>query len=361
MVSRLLFSNSVTPDVLKTVGSVKSGWKAPSNIAIVKYWGKRENQIPQNPSLSFSLTECFTETTAAFAYDDNGYGLLVNGDGNHPFCEKLNDFFGKVTPFFPFLAQARVEIETKNSFPHSVGIASSASAFASVALCLCHVEQQLLGNEGFGSSFLQKASYIARLGSGSASRSVFGGWQEWGHLAELPNSTNDFAIPVTPNIDPRFLGMRDAVLVVSTEPKELLSTQGHALMVDHPFADARYAEAKLCLNAILKTLRKGDFPKFFALCENEALTLHALMMSSKSSPIFLKPESLSIIAAIRNFRTTSGISVGFTIDAGPNIHLLYHEDNEVVVKAFVESVLKRYCEKEMVIYDRCGAGPERIL
>ena len=88
---------------------------------------------------------------------------------------------------------------------------------------------------------------------------------------------------------------------------------------------------------------------------------HALMMSSKSSPIFLKPESLSIIAAIRNFRTTSGISVGFTIDAGPNIHLLYHEDNEVVVKAFVESVLKRYCEKEMVIYDRCGAGPERIL
>lgn len=361
MISKMLFSNSVTPEILKAAGSVKSGWKAPSNIAIVKYWGKRENQIPQNPSLSFSLSECYTETRATFTHAENGFSLLVNGESSHPFSAKLTNFFGKVTTFFPFLAQARVELETKNSFPHSVGIASSASAFASVALCLCHAEQQLLGNEGFGSSFLQKASYIARLGSGSASRSVFGGWQVWGHLVELPNSTNDFAIPVTPNIDPRFLGMRDAVLVVSTKPKELLSTQGHALMVDHPFAEARYAEAKLCLNAILKTLRKGDFPKFFALCENEALTLHALMMSSKSSPIYLKPESLTIIEAIRGFRATSSLPVGFTIDAGPNIHLLYHEDNEVAVKAFVESELTRHCENGMVIYDRCGAGPERIL
>ena len=355
-----LFNKSLPADALKSIGSISTAWKAPSNIALVKYWGKRPNQIPQNPSLSFSLSACFTSTTLTISYSEDRQPIVVNGKKDHPFAPKLTTFFNTMVAYFPFLEKSAIAVNTENSFPHSVGIASSASAFASIALCLCEIEQRLMGNEGLGSAFLQKASFIARLGSGSASRSVYGAYQVWGYLPELPNSTNDYAIPVTPSINPMFLGLRDAVLVVSTEPKSLSSTNGHALMVDHPYADARYAEAKLSLNALLKSLRKGDMATFLMLCEQEALTLHGLIMSSRTSPVLLKPESLLLISKIREYRQTSGLQVGFTIDAGPNIHLLYHDSIAAQVEDFINAELKPLCENGLVIFDRCGSGPERI-
>jgi len=360
MNSDLHFISSLPVDALKTIGSITAAWKAPSNIALIKYWGKRPKQIPQNPSLSFSLSACYTATTLSISYSDVNKSILVNGEANHPFLPKLTSFFNEIVAYFPFVEKAAISITTENSFPHSVGIASSASAFASLALCLCEIEQRMLGNEGLGSAFLQKASFVARLGSGSAARSVYGGYQVWGYLPELPNSTNDYAIPVTPSVNPIFMGLRDAVLVVSTEPKSLSSSNGHALMVDHPYADARYAEAKLSLNALLKSLRKGDLGAFITLCEQEALTLHGLIMSSRTTPILLKPESLLLISKIREFRQRTGLPVGFTIDAGPNIHLLYHESNAAEVEAFVYAELKSLCEKGFVIFDHCGNGPERI-
>ena len=354
------FISPLPVDALKSVGSISAAWKAPSNIALIKYWGKKPKQIPQNPSLSFSLSACFTATTLSVSYSDVQKPILINGEENHPFLLKLTNFFKEIVPYFPFVEKAAISVTTKNSFPHSVGIASSASSFASLALCLCEIEQRLMGNEGLGSAFLQKASFVARLGSGSASRSVFGGYQVWGYLPELPNSTNDFALPVTPNVDSFFLGMRDAILVVSSQPKLISSSDGHALMVDHPYADSRYAEAKLSLNALLKSLRKGDVLSFIQLCEQEALTLHGLIMSSRNSPVLLLPESLSLISKIREFRKKTGLPVGFTVDAGPNIHLLYHDSVASEVEAFINAELKPICENGMVIFDRCGSGPERI-
>ena len=354
------FISSLPVEALKSIGSISASWKAPSNIALIKYWGKRPKQIPQNPSLSFSLSACYTTTALSVSYSEVRKPILINGEENHPFLPKLTSFFNEIVAYFPFIKKAAISVITENSFPHSVGIASSASSFASLALCLCEIEQRMLGNEGLGSAFLQKASFVARIGSGSASRSVYGGYQVWGYLPELPNSTNDYAIPVTPSIDPKFLGLRDAVLVVSTQPKSLSSSSGHALMVDHPYADARYAEAKLSLNAMLKSLRKGDLGAFISLCEQEALTLHGLIMSSRTTPILLKPESLLLITKIREFRQKSGLSVGFTIDAGPNIHLLYLDSNASEVEAFVNADLKPLCENGYVIFDRCGSGPERI-
>ncbi len=352
--------SSLPVDALKPFGSISAAWKAPSNIALIKYWGKRPKQIPQNPSLSFSLSACYTATTLSLIYSEVRKPIVVNGDENHPFMPKLTNFFNDIEINFPFLAKASISVITENSFPHSVGIASSASSFASLALCLCEIEQRLIGNEGFGSDFLQKASSVARIGSGSASRSVYGGYQVWGYLAELPNSTNDYAIPVTPSIDPKFLGLRDAVLVVSTKPKSLSSSNGHALMVDHPYAEARYAEAKLSLNALLKALKKGDLSAFINLCEQEALTLHGLIMSSRTTPMLLAPESLLMITKIREFRQQTGLPVGFTIDAGPNIHLLYLESHAPEVESFVNAELKALCENGYVIFDKCGTGPERI-
>ncbi len=354
------YNSLLSPDSLQSVGTIAAAWKAPSNIALIKYWGKRKKQIPQNPSLSFSLSACYTSTTLTMSYSDSRKPIVVNGEKEHPFVPKLVAFFNEMVAYFPFIEKSAIAVETENSFPHSVGIASSASAFASLALCLCEIEQRLLGNEGLGNAFLQKASFMARLGSGSASRSVFGAYQVWGYLPELPNSTDDYAIPVTPLVDPVFLGLRDAVLVVSTEPKSLSSTKGHALMVDHPYAEARYAEAKLSLNALLKTLRKGDLDSFYRLCEHEALTLHGLIISSNTSPILLVPESLLLIAKIREFRQKSGLKLGFTIDAGPNIHLLYHDSVAVEVEKFIDAELKPICENGLVIFDRCGSGSERI-
>ncbi|KAF5075537.1 hypothetical protein DSECCO2_169640 [anaerobic digester metagenome] len=352
--------NAVGTEQLKSAGSeFKSGWKAPSNIAIVKYWGKKDGQIPQNPSLSFSLNGCYTQTQLEVKYSPKGFSLTINPEGKE-FAPRIEQFLRNVEPLFPFLANVEAKVTTANSFPHSVGIASSASGFASLALCLCHIEEQIKGNLGFGSPFLRKASYVARLGSGSASRSVFGGWQEWGYLPELPNSTNEYALSLSPIVDPKFFEMRDAILVVSTSPKVLSSTQGHALMANHPFADARYAEARINLNAILKALRKGDLKRFYDIAESEAMTLHGLIMSSKNQPMLLKPQSLQIIERIKAFRTEKGINIGFTIDAGPNIHLLYTSDVAQIVEAFVNEQLKPLCENQKVIFDSCGKGPELV-
>jgi len=131
-------------------------------------------------------------------------------------------------------------------------------------------------------------------------------------------------------------------------------------MVDHPYAEARYAEAKLSLNALLKALKKGDLSAFINLCEQEALTLHGLIMSSRTTPMLLAPESLLMITKIRKFRQQTGLPVGFTIDAGPNIHLLYLDSHAPEVESFVNAELKALCENGYVIFDKCGNGPERI-
>jgi diphosphomevalonate decarboxylase len=160
-------------------------WKSPSNIAIVKYWGKYGQQLPRNPSISFTLQNAFTDTLLQYfpkTGKSEGITLKFNFEGapKPAFEKKINDLLESLLPIFPFIQQLQLHIHSTNSFPHSAGIASSASSMSALALCLCSLEQTLFGTLSNKDAFLQKASFVARLGSGSACRSVFPLAARWG-------------------------------------------------------------------------------------------------------------------------------------------------------------------------------------
>jgi diphosphomevalonate decarboxylase len=338
-------------------------WQSPSNIALVKYWGKTGRQLPVNSSLSITLSKAFTETSlTALPRKTKGsvdLDFWFEGTQNAAFGERMTKYLQSVTDIFPWLAQVNLKLETHNTFPHSAGIASSASAFSALALCLCSLDTELNGIMLDETEFRQKASYVARLGSGSACRSVFPGFTVWGKSKALTGSSDLLAVPVT-EFHPVFSTLRDSILLVNKKEKAVSSTEGHKRMIGHPFAEARIKQATKNTADLLEALKSGDKKTFIRIVENEALTLHALMMTSDEGFMLMYPETVRIINRIQEIRKETGLDICFTLDAGPNVHLLYFEDQiEQVNKLIVEDLLKNN-EQNMRIDDFYGKGPVKI-
>jgi diphosphomevalonate decarboxylase len=248
----------------------------------------------------------------------------------------------------------------REHFPHSAGIASSAAAFSALSLCICHMEQHLDGGDPYDVSpgFIEKASFMARLGSGSACRSLEGGFVVWGETPLVPGSAWEAGIRLPEkDADPKFFTLRDAILIVDDSEKEVSSSAGHALMQRHAYRSGRIEQAASNMEKMLTAIRKGDEALFFRVLENEALGLHGLMMSSDPGYVLMRPATLQALERIRNFRKRSGLSLGFTMDAGPNIHLIYFDRDAETVRAFIEDELALLCSRGRWIDDGIGTGP----
>ncbi len=344
-------------------GSIK--WKSPSNLAIVKYWGKYGDQLPQNPSLSLTLETSFTQTTLHYApRKEAGQGisleLYFEGTRQEAFERRVKAYFEKILPIFPFLRQLDLKIETVNSFPHSAGIASSASAMSALALCCCTLEDEFFGTLEEDEAFDRKASYVARLGSGSACRSIYPYMALWGKTGEVPGSSNHYAIPMADAIHPVFQSIHDDILLLETKEKKVSSSAGHGLMQNHPFAEARFQHARKNLHELLGALRSGDLETFGKIAEAEALMLHSLMMSAARPYILMAPHTLTAIERIQAYRAETGQPVYFSLDAGPNVHVLYPESIIHQVRPFVDEQLAPLCEKGTYLQDWAGEGPEQL-
>jgi len=340
-------------------------WQSPSNIALVKYWGKYNNQKPMNPSLSIGLQNAVSITKFEYGpkQDCNEICLsyFFNNYRNVDFEKRVKKYFDSLSPYFPFLSLFDIRINSNNTFPHSAGIASSASAFASIALCICSMEKELFGTLMDETDFYRKASFIARLGSGSASRSVFGGLVLWGWDEKYPDSTDEYAIPLNEICRNSFINeIRDAILIVDSGKKKISSSDGHNLMNDHPWAGARYHQARSNMIDILNAIEKNDLELFVKILESEALSLHALMLSSDPGYISVNQNTIEIINKVREFRHSYKILVGFTLDAGPNVHLIYPEANKQEVEDFIRNHLLDHCENGSCLYDQSGKGPIRL-
>ena len=339
-------------------------WQAPSNIALVKYWGKKEKQLPANPSLSFTLKTSVTTTRLTYRRrktpdDAFSFEVMLDKEPKEDFRPKIRTFFDRAFPYLPFLKDFHFTIETTNSFPHSSGIASSASGLAALALCLTDLEKQWVPdmNEVF---FNRKASFLARLGSGSAGRSIQGPLMQWGRHPDIEGSSDLYAIPYPLKVHDIFQGYRDTILLVDRGRKPVSSTLGHDLMKGHPFASARYTQAMDHLNAVEGVLASGDLDEFTAIVEQEALSLHAMMMTSRPYFILMRPHTLNIIQRVWAYRESSGLPLCFTLDAGANVHLLYPEDVREAVEAFIKESLVEYCEKGQYICDQIGFGAKKM-
>ena len=332
-------------------------WQSPSNIALVKYWGKKGRQLPQNPSISFTLKNCKTETSVSFEKSDR-FALQFRFDGkeNGEFQTKISDFIHANMESFPFLRKMELHVDSHNTFPHSSGIASSASSMSALVMCLLDIERTIKGENDID---LQKASCLSRLASGSACRSLFPRMALWGETPAAEGSSDLYAISLQNEIAPVFKDFHDSILIVSDAKKAVSSRAGHALMNGNPYAESRYAVAKNNIENLLKALKTGDLETFIQITESEAMQLHALMMCSNPSFILMKPNTLRIINTLFEFRKETDIPVCFTLDAGPNVHILYPDQHAEMVERFIMDELEQYCVEGQWIPDQVGEGASK--
>ena len=362
-----------TPNLTLEKGSITC--QAPSNIALVKYWGKKDIQIPQNTSISFTLSHCKTTTTLNYVAKANtsstfDFEVYLDGQRQKDFEPKIAKFFERISTYVPFLKQYIFKIETSNSFPHSSGIASSASGLSALALCLTKLESKLIASAQVEQNnfedtkisskftdeyFAEKTSFLARLGSGSAARSTEGPMMIWGRHNQIEASSNLFAVKHD-DIHSVFKDYQDTILLIDKGEKQVSSTVGHDLMHNHPFAKQRFEQAQDNMVSLLKVLKNGDLNTFITIVESEALTLHAMMMTSHPYFVLMKPNTLQIINKIWAFRKATNLNLCFTLDAGANVHLLYPKNESEQTLKFIKEQLATYCINKEYLIDSVGDG-----
>lgn len=344
----------------ETSAELKASWQSPSNIALVKYWGKKGDQLPANPSISFTLDEAVTRTSVKLGAAKSNKGISLDfrfeGQRQEDFGKKLEIYLEKAATNFPWLHEYHLEIESSNTFPHSSGIASSASAYSALALCLCDLHEAITGRPL--EDFYQHASYWARIGSGSACRSVYGGYNLWGKTADWSKSSDEFAVRIPDSeIHSVFQDFSDTILIIEQGKKAVSSSQGHGLLKSHPFAEGRYRLGFEHTGRLLQVLKQGEMADFIQIVEAEALMLHALMMTSPTPFILMKPNTLKVLQKIWDYRIQTGHNVMFTLDAGANVHLLSPASESIQTLAFVQNELVGYCENGQYFCNQIGAGP----
>ena len=291
--------------------------QASPNIAFIKYWGNRDNtlRLPSNGSISMNLDSLYTKTTVSFQpslpYDE----LIING---HETTGKGLDRISHILDIIRGMTNIteHAEVISENNFPSGAGIASSASAFAALALA---------GSKAAGLKLNEKKlSRLARRGSGSAARSIPGGFVEW----QAGTSDEDsFAFSIAPT---NHWELVDCIAIVTASHKKTGSTEGHSVAWTSPLQAARVADAprrlEICRNAILNC----DFNTFASIVELDSDMMHAVMMTSTPSLHYWKPESIRVMNAVRQWRS-EGIPVCYTIDAGANVHVLCLEAEAHVI------------------------------
>lgn len=356
----MLAQSFIPTTTYKQLEAGSISYQSPSNIALVKYWGKHGEQLPQNPSISFTLSNCHTRTTISYQKSNAlSFQVFLDGKRAEGFEPKIATFFERIKKYVPFIKGYQFTIETTNSFPHSSGIASSASGMSALSLCMMDMEQQL-APELTPDYITQKTSFLSRLGSGSACRSLEGPLVVWGTHKEIANSSDLFGTRFLGEVHKVFEEYQDSILLVDKGEKQVSSTVGHGLMHGHAFAKARFSQAHENLSTLITVFKEGNLTEFIKIVESEALTLHAMMMTSHPYFILMKPNTLEIINAIWEYREETGSKVCFTLDAGANVHMLYPKNEKENVQKFIHNKLSVFCQNGQYIHDHAGLGAKKL-
>ncbi len=294
------------------------------NIAFIKYWGncEPETRIPANGSISMNLGGLETRTTVIFDAFLSSDDLTLNGEtAGGAALGRVSEFLNRVRAMAGINHFARVESE--NNFPMGAGIASSASAFAALALAASTAAGLDLDKAAL--------SRLARTGSGSACRSIPSGFVEW--LADGCDPDSG-AVSIAP---PEHWDLRDCIAIISRDHKPTGSTEGHALAHTSPLQAARVAGApqrlERCRNAILS----HDFEAFAEVTELDNNLMHAVMMTSKPQLLYWQPATIAIMKAVQQWRL-EGIAACYTVDAGPNVHVICEREYQEQVAARLRQI-----------------------
>jgi diphosphomevalonate decarboxylase len=315
---------------------------APSNIAFVKYWGTRdvEKTLPYNPSISMTLSECVSRCTVEHLPGLETNEVWVRDGG--AFERASEGFAVGVERHLANLQKAAgvsgaFRVSTENSFPTGAGMASSASGFAALSLATAAAVGTTLSVE-------EASLWAQSSGSGSAARSVIGGYVEW------PGGGDDGAAKQLAAAD--HWSLSDVVAVVSSDPKEVSSREGHRRAPSSPRWEDRLAALPERLRRVRKAIAEADIELLGSVLEDEALELHMIAMSSQPPIFYWTAGTIAVLRRVRELRS-QGLSAYSTIDAGPNVHVICPTEEETQVF----DALREMAETESVIADRVGNGP----
>lgn len=319
--------------------------------------------MPANPSISLTLSDLYATTSMEIAYGNvsgqPSFSFMLEGQQKPSFEPKITQFLQKIWEYSKLIQNHTLAISSSNNFPHGTGIASSAAGFGAMACCIAYLEKAHYGvYPGGFDSFERSASFMARLGSGSACRSLFAAPAIWGEH-EAFNSSDLYALPFEAAIHPDLASLMDAVLIVDAGEKSVSSTAGHALLKGNEYAKVRYEVAKSNLGKITEAMTSGKVRAFINIVESEALQLHAMMMSSSPYYLLMRPGTLAIIEKIWAYREKTGHPVMFTLDAGANVHLLFPQLLQQEVTNFIETELLVYCQNKQYLCSRTGTAPQQ--
>jgi diphosphomevalonate decarboxylase len=280
---------------------------ANPNIAFIKYWGKVDENLtlPANPSLSMNLAALTTVTTVEFRSSLSVDAIAIDGQpAAGQALVRVVEHLDRVRAMAGSSDRARVA--SRNDFPVGTGLASSASAFAALTLAATRAAGLDLDEADL--------SRLARLGSGSACRSVPSGFSLWEGDSDATSYARQFA-------PPEHWELTDVVAIVSQQHKEVGSYDGHALAPSSPLHKARVAAVPGILATIQLGLQERDLATLGLAAETDALAMHGVMMTSNPSLLYWLPATVVVLNAVRAWRN-EGLAVYFTLDAGPNVHCL---------------------------------------
>ena len=312
------------------------------NIAFIKYWGNRDNalRLPSNGSISMNLGGLFTRTTVTFSASNRTDKLSLNKKSvRGPGLERVSALLDLVRGMAGTGQCA--EVVSENNFPSGAGIASSASAFAALALAASKAAGLDLSE--------RELSCLARRGSGSASRSIPGGFVEW----QVGTSDEDsIAFSIAPA---EHWALVDCVAVVSSAHKKTGSTEGHALAGTSPLQAARLADAPRRLDLCRRAILDSDFGALASIVELDSDMMHAVMMTSSPALHYWQPASMAVMKAVRQWRG-EGTQACYTVDAGANVHVICPAQDAGEIAAR----LRKIAGVKTVLTARAG-GPAKLI
>ncbi len=300
---------------------------APSNIAFIKYWGKKDEilRLPENGSISMNLSDLYTTTTVEFSPHLRKDIVVIDGTSEENEVIRAIKHLDRVRKIAKINYQAKVI--SYNNFPKAAGLSSAASGFAALTLS---------ASKAAGLNLTEKElSILARQASGSACRSIPDGFVEW---LDGKTSETSYAISLFP---PNYWKILDIVVIISQERKDVLSTEGQKLAKSSQFFPIRLQNIKSKILKAKKLIEQRNFRAFGELIEAEALELHAIMLTSIPSLIYWLPMTVEIMRKVKQWRR-EGIGVYFTVNTGQNIHLIVEEKNK-------DKLLKKLKELKAII------------
>jgi diphosphomevalonate decarboxylase len=318
----------------------------------VKYWGKKDEtlQWPANSSLSMSLDKLHTQTSVTVIAAKE-HTVFLNDkpvSRDQPEGKKIYaqlDYLSKAFNFTQKLA-----ITTQNSFPTGCGIASSASGIAALTLsCLAawtdaeNIDD--LSEKGFSR---EKLADLSRMGSGSAGRSLWGGYVTWDHGKASPDEQS-----IRQTFTTEHWQLCDSVVIFSAASKAVSSTKGHRLAWTSPLFEPRLALIQERIKAVTKAIESKDLDQLGPLLEAEALDMHAVMMSAKEPVFYFDKDVGSFLAWLRHLRLETGIPAYFTMDAGPNVHIIHKPEHK---EQLLQHIHTSFPDLK-ILSDTVGKGP----